>query len=646
MKLNKSLKKSLLLNALIMLSIVFNFSLCQLKQNQLSSFPNTFEPATTKDALKNANFTAPLMSSSLFERDPKRRLRKSDFLEVFRYGLYALTRGETEQIFNFVDMNHDDMIDQGEWDQFTTLYVYPFEACDVNGSYILEPKEFGICFDKDPKATVVTFRRRYQEKKHDLLMDVLSTRGKSIINFSDYLFLRRALFGWINCHSSNKYIAMSQFKCAMRQAIPQKYHLKFHYERIYEVGLKLSNDRNLIQLDFVTFLRTVHFAYVFGVLGLPHDTPVIERSQFIKAIREDRLPLNWSEEEIKIIYDLIDATPFKINKYMNFDAWCFFYNLHRIFFKYNGIKPLQISKQELMTAINDEYFPLEVQLSIDASTTNFQESQYLEVTMILQRLRTNERDFYFSFKQMQKELKESHSAQLMRFKQDASSTTPSFWNTTTVNAQYWDINKNDTNREFFFTTMSSNDKKFWNLEIFYRAMMLSNFFVTLHGDDSKFWLLGSTRFIDETSKLWELVVPPFGLKLRKNYNVYKTLPREIQLDLLSYLALENFEFKVNTHKNDSNQVINESLLKIILKDCGMINMPDQILALSQKGYDTLRRRLFDPKETLRNIITIHAATADNIRSLDRLETYGLKANTDPSRAYNTSPRRFLSSQLA
>ena len=230
MKLNKNIQKTLLINVLIMLSIMINITLSQLAQNQQHPYPDTYQPAVSKDELIKANFTAPLMSRSLFERDPKRKLRKNDFLETFRYGLYELTRGETEQIFNFVDMNHDDMIDHQEWDAFTALYVLPFEACDKNKSYKIEPKEFGVCFDKDPKTTVVAFRRRYEAKKHELLMDVVSTRGSSIVNFSDYLFLRRALFGWLNCHSSNKYMAMSQFKCAMKQAIPQKYHMKYPKE--------------------------------------------------------------------------------------------------------------------------------------------------------------------------------------------------------------------------------------------------------------------------------------------------------------------------------------------------------------------------------------------------------------------------------
>jgi hypothetical protein len=646
MKLSKNIQKTLLINVFIMLSMVINFSYTQLAKNQLTAYPQTYEPAVSQLALKSSNFTAPLMSRSLFERDPKRKLRKTDFLEIFRYGLYQLTRGETEQIFNFADLNHDDMIDSDEWNAFTTLYILPFEACDVNKSYIIDPKEFGVCFDKDPKSTVVTFRRRYQEKRHEMLMEVVSTRGKSIVNFSDYVFLRRALFGWLNCHSSNKYIAMSQFKCAMKQAIPQKYHLKFHYEKVYKVGLSLANDRNLIQLDFITYLRALHYSYVFGVLGLPHDTPVLEKSQFVKAIREDRLPLNWSEEEINIIFDLIDATPFKINKYMNFDAWSFFYNLHRIFFKYNEEKPLQISKMEMLQALKDQYFPKEFLMAIDSSKALFSESQYMEVSVILQRLRLNEKDFYFSFKQAQEQNMKELSVKDLRFKQDASLTTHSFWNITTVNSTFWDINANETNREIFFSTMTSNDKKFWNLEIYYRAMVLTNFFTTLHGDDDKIWLIGAPKFVDETSKLYETVVPPFGMKLRKNYNFYKNLPREIQIDILSFLAIENYFFKINSHKNDSNNLINESILKIILKDYGMINMPDQVLDLSQKNYDPLRRRVYEIHETLKNIIIVHTAAGDNVRSLDRLTTYGLKANTDPGRAFNDHSRRFLSSPLA
>ena len=392
MKLTRS---TILITTLIVLTILATFTTSAAPAGaQKSAYPNQFEPAISTPLLKKAEFKAPLLSQILREQLSHRRLRKSDFLELFKYGMYQMSRGEAEQMFYFIDQNKDDMIDMSEWGAFVTLFVKPFEACDTQHNYLLEPKEFKVCYDKDPKTKVIEFRRRQQKDKYVLMMDTISTRGRSVVNFMDYVFLRRALFGWMNCHSSNKYIALSAFKCAVREAIPQKYRIKYHFEKIYMVGKRLANDRNLLQLDFISYLRTLQFTYVFSIIGLPHDTPMIEKSQFVKAIREDRIPMNINEEEVNIWYNLSDSTPFNINKYLNFDTFCFFYNYHRIFYKYNMEKPLQISKDEVMKAMGDTYWPEEVLQALDIATTDFTEPQYLEVTNILQRLRVNERDFY------------------------------------------------------------------------------------------------------------------------------------------------------------------------------------------------------------------------------------------------------------
>ena len=644
----KLTRKTLLINALICLSILAQIALNKdPKGAQKSAFPNEYEPAITTPLLKAANFKAPLMSQILREQLSHRRLRKSDFLELFKYGMYQMTRGEAEQMFYFVDQNKDDMMDHAEWGAFVQLFIMPFEACDVNHNYLLGPKEFKLCYDKDPKTKVISFRRRQEKDKYILMMDTISTRGRSIVNFSDYVFLRRALFGWMNCHSSNKYIALSSFKCAIREAIPQKYRIKYHFEKIYVVGQKLANDRNLLQLDFITYLRTLHFTYVFSIIGLPHDTPMIEKSQFIKAIREDRIPMNIAEKEVNIWYSLIDSTPFAINKYMNFDTFCFFYNYHRLFFKYNMERPLQISKDEVLKAMNDPYWPEEVLQSLDVATTNFSEPQYLEVTNILQRMRLNERDFYIKSFLQTSEKTELEKTEKVKVAQDASASTPSLYNKTTVNNGYWEKKPNMGNRKVFFDTMTGMDKKYWTPEIWYRAAVLSNFFDVIHGIDDKFWLVGTTTFIDETPAKWETSTPVMGLNLRRNYNYYKMLPREIQLDILGYLAIENFENKVNVHKNDSNDQINESLLKIIMKDYGMINMPDTITDLGMTGNDVLGRRVYNPKTTLINIISVHAAAADDIRSKARIKDYELKKNEDPSRAFTgDSGKRFFASRIA
>jgi len=594
------------------------------------------------------------MSRAMGERLAHRKLRKSDFLETFQYGMYDMTRGETEQLFNFVDQNKDDMVDMQEWGAFSQLFIMPFEACDVSHNYLLEIKEFQACFEKDPKTKAIVFRRRYQDRKFSLMMDAISSRGRAVVNFADYVFLRKALFGWHSCHSSNKYIALSSFKCAFREGLPQKYHLKYHYEKIYKVGKALANDKNLIQLDFVTYLRVLHFAYVFSILGLPHDTPVIEKSQFIKAIREDRIPMNMNEKEVMIWYDLIDSTPFGINKIMNFETFSFFYNFHRLFHKYNMERPMQINKDEVLKSMSDPYFPEEILQALDVASTNFSEPQYLEVSNILQRHRLNEKDFYTrSFLELTNEKKEDETKistigkEKIKVKQDASMWTPSLYNKTTVTSRFWEKKPNIENRKVYFDTMTGMDKKYWTQEIWFRAAVLGNFFDEIHGLDDKFWLVGVTNFIDETPKHWETSVPVMGLKLRKNYNYYKMLPRGVQLDIITYLALENFELKVASHKNDSNDQINESLLKIIMKDYGMINMPDSVLDLSMKGNDVLGRRVYDPHETIVNLISVHASAGDDVRSKGRIKDYDLKKNTDPSRTFDDSNgKRHFASPLA
>lgn len=225
-----------------------------LMYNQITAYPSMTEAATSKLYLPLANYTAPLLSHSLFEEDPRRKLRQKDFVSTIRYSLYNLTRGEIEQIFLFADMNKDDMIDQNEWDAFTALFVFPFEACDSDGDYLLNLEDFQKCFDADPRSKLVNFIEKFYEKRYELMMEIVTTRAKPILNFSDYLIIRRALFGWKECQSTNLFISMSSFKCAVKVAVPQKYQMKIDLERIYNAGIKLANDPGMTELGMINFI--------------------------------------------------------------------------------------------------------------------------------------------------------------------------------------------------------------------------------------------------------------------------------------------------------------------------------------------------------------------------------------------------------
>jgi hypothetical protein len=599
----------------------------KLEKNQLKAFPNTNEAPTMAAQIPDSNYKAPKFSHSLFESDPKRKLRKPEFLETIKYTQYHISRGELEQIFNFADQNHDDLIDQHEWDAFSTLYLYPFEACDGNGNYLLEAEEYKKCFGADPKSKLLTFRRRYKDKEHKMMMQVVSTRGNDEINFSDYLFIRKSLFGWQQCHSNSKYIAISHFKCALKLTIPQKYHLKISVEDMYKVGLNLANDKALIELDYISYLRVLYFAYVFSIYGAPHDAPYLEQQQFIKAVREDRFPQNWEESEINLLYDLINTNPFKKNFTMNFATFAFYFNLHRLFNKYSIQKPLQLSDPELQNLLNDSLAPVGVTLAVDLAKTNFSEAEYQEASLVLQKKKPNEGNFYYGFKELSG--------------QDASVTTHSFHDKNNIEAKYQDDKPNEQNRHVFFTAMTGTDKNYWTKEIYYRAFTLSNLFTSMCHD--KRWLVSVPFFLDNLNNYYEKVNPPIAQMFRNNYVVYKYLPREVSLDILSFLELENWTFKIDQHIKSSNDYINETLLKMILSEYGMVNMPDTVIDLSRMGYDNLRRRQYSPAATQKNIFIAHSTAAENERNKQYIVDYKLKVNTDASRKFPAHPRRFMSS---
>jgi hypothetical protein len=623
--------------AVILLLSLISFSFCDgpngalpLKKNQLKTFPNTYEAPTMKSQIPESNYQAPRLSSSLLENDPSRRLRKTEFLDTIKYTFYKMTRGELEQIFGFVDVNKDDMVDQKEWDGFSSLFVFPFEACDENGDYILDEVEFKKCFEADPKSKSIDWRRRFQQDHIKLMMSIVSTRGANELNFNDYLFIRKALFGWTQCHSNSKYIAKSHFKCALGASIPQKYYSKLDYETIYRVGLKMA-DRNLIEMDFISYLRILYYTYVFGVFNMPSDTQLLEKQQFIKSIKEDRLPNNFEESEIETIYELINnSATMKVNRVssIDFESWSFFFGLHRMFNKYSIERPLQMNMKEFINMLNDPFINNEILMAIDASYTKFDEQHYQEASLVLQKYRLNEKDFFFA-----------------RFKQDASASTYSVHKNSTINANYYNMNKNDTNREVFFTIFQDANTNHWLKTNLYRAFQLANLYVSLtdYTYESTTRVVSSPTFVEKLPSQYDIVRPAINMKQRSNYVIYKALPRSIGVDILTFLALENFFTKFRITSMSSNINVEETKVKIVLKDFGMQNMPDTVLDLSGKGYDQLHRRTYSPLEIAKNTCIVHAVASENMRNHESIIAHKLKPNIDASRKYPTRDRRFMSS---
>lgn len=660
------------------------------KYNQKEVFPDQFNSATNTTNLEYANFTSPPLSSSLSEQNPQRKMRFIDFIKALNFVAYRLTRGETEQMFLFADGDRDGLLDHGEWDTFVGLYVLPFEACDRNHDYLLDENEFGYCFQKDPKFKTTIFPRKYGEKVHLKIMEVINTRQAMLINFNEYLFIRRALFGWKSCQSNAKYIAKSHFSCALKTALSfeRKMNFKLTDEQIYNAGVRLDNDSD-VQLNFVTYLRILHYFNLFNVFSSGNSLATLDKQQLLKAIKEDRLPNNFEETEIENWYDLISSNPFKKADTMNFSSWVFFYSLHHLFNKYSIKRPHQLNQQELMKLMKDELAPGKTAAAIDASYSNFSEAEYQEASLTLNRLRPNEGKYYVSFLSLREnsnEIKEENRKSFLKEelktetstseneefnsmmslnlrelmvesltsglshksktrimeKQDASENTAAIWHPETANIT--STVPNLKARKVFFSIFKEGTSDYWTKASYYRAFALGNLFTFLIPDERS--VVPSTVFIDKLMTSYELSSPPISSKQRENYSLYKILSRDVSVDILTFFAIENFRMKLKTYLNSSNTNIQETILRVLLNDFGMRNLPETVFDLGLVGSTISKERLYNPEKTMEFAIFVQSIASENARHKAFREKLNLKTNLDPSRRYPGFPRRAMATPYA
>jgi hypothetical protein len=615
-------------------------------------YPNMMQAPNRPAYVNQANFTftAPPLSRAFMEMGPTKNMKISEFLQEIRYVMYNLTRGETEQMFYFADKNKNDVVSQEEWDSFAEFYIYPFEACDNNTDYLLDENEFKVCFEMDPNLNFVNFRKEFYTDWHLEMMGSFSTRSAYLINFADYLLMRKAMFGWRECESSATYMAKEAFQCALRKSLPIKYHLSSDINRFYDAGLYTFGKELNIQFDFIIYLRTFYFTNCFVAFSSNSDVPFIQRQSFLKSIKDDRIPQNFEEKEVIYLYELQNNNPTKPKDTMDVPSFYFFFNLHRLTNLYSIERPLLLAHDEMLKMINDRYFPYNIRQAIDVSLTMYSENVYQEASLILQTYRPSEKEFFYKFKEkMSSEvnlnLKKSSkfSKGKLRNKQDASALTGFRWNGEVVpsNHSEYDIAMNQTMREIFFTIPTGTDKRIWTKEQFYKTMHLAHLFTHFVVDST--FLVPVTTFHEKLYAGYDEISPPMNMKQRVNYPMYKNLPSDVRMDLFIFLNLELWTTKFNSQKLYANRYIEETDLKIIMGDFGYRDMPDSVIDVAKTGFDRLRRRIYNPKKVITAILTVASTAGELVRKEHKMKKYNLKRNFDWGRKFQNWNRRFHSS---
>jgi len=402
---------------------------------------------------------------------------------------------------------------------------------------------------------------------------------------------------------------------------------------MYDTGLKVANDPGLTKLDFVAYLKTLYASYVFAVFSMPHNFPYIEKTQFLKAIREDRLPNSFEENEINSLYNIISSNPLHKVAEMNFESFAFFLNLNRLFFKHSTKRPLHLNKKEIQALLKDPLAPGAIVNAIDKSENKFTVKDYKEASLYLQRKTAQESDFYYSFKSNKQPEWFAHR----------SDVVSDFLPFPRSHMPLVGLKENKLARETFFNIMVEVDKDHWNKNTFYKAFQFSNLFVALTTDFRYFVSVSSV--LNFLPQYYDIVSPSISQNQRRNLAFYKTLPKECFLDLLTFLEVENYENKFMNAKISNINTVTETLLKIVMKDYGMSVVPDEIIDIAQTGYDKLKRRVYNADKVMHVLMVVQVLAAEIRRTKEMKKSHKIKENKAPGRNYPQGERRLKDSVL-
>ena len=188
--------------------------------------------------------------------------------------------------------------------------------------------------------------------------------------------------------------------------------------------------------------------------------------------------------------------------------------------------------------------------------------------------------------------------------------------------------------------MTSPDKNFWTYEVYYRAFIFTNLFTETTRDQR--FIVSVADLLESLPNLYDTVIPTIPILQRENYLLWKNLPKDNHVDLLLFVFLENYKFKFNIHKLNKYDTINETLLKVIMKDYGWDNMPDTVIDIGKKGYDQLRRRIYIVKDVVKYMSIVQSCALENFKNKEYRRIYNIKKNLDYTRKFPDWGRRFPS----
>jgi hypothetical protein len=522
--------------------------------------------------LEQPTFKPALLSESL--KAVKDSTTLEHFLDVFKFSLYHLTKGEATEIFSFIDKNHKGIISNNDVLDFIEIFVKPFEACDSKKEAYIGQKDFKKCFENEPSSKIVQIPDDIKDKFHDTLIDLLTYNNfEKKTNFYSYLLLRKAMYSWSKCNSDAFNLSESSFRCAISFTIENGVIEKMPILSFYKL---MTNDFYNGQMNFLAFVDAFTAINIFYLFGARRDIFSLDKHDFINAaFREDRVVHHFLMSDVENFYKIVSENQHETTQTMDFLSFYFFFNKYRLFNTVSKEKST-VPLTKIIKTIDHLSFPKRLRSAIDASFTNFKSDDYKPAMDTNQEQRPGEGKYYFSFKE--KEPTKLGTSN----KQTPTSDEPSNKQTPTSD----EPSTNQDPRKIFFTIYCEEIPcKNINRLQFIKAFVYTDLYRRV-SDNKPVTTVG--EILKTLDNAYDLNIPKLSGDYRLGSKILRRLPNEIEIDLILFNSI----FSLNSILSNTELLMNYDIHKLVNENYGMKELPSeiyQILNVKDDSQDKLNK---------------------------------------------------------
>lgn len=169
--------------------------------------------------------------------------------------------------------------------------------------------------EEEPLPEGLDSRALASLRAHEIAGDLLIALDRDlngVLNFSEYLNLRRSVIAWSQCTQAS--MNRAGLRCGLNIAVPGKNLSQPEADVLYSLGIRF-NEIHDNKMSFCAFIYLVDIYKVFSKFNEPMDTGVVNQKDLVRRIEELDFPTRITADGAKTIFNAIGQDELQIDQF-------------------------------------------------------------------------------------------------------------------------------------------------------------------------------------------------------------------------------------------------------------------------------------------------------------------------------------------